>query len=74
MHQTLTDTLGGKSTTYLWNAKEIRPSWNDGELSNTSMCMLISLGKLNDIFKNDFNTITFAMYPIYLNIGFGYAF
>lgn len=29
---------------------------------------------LNDIFKKDFNTITFAMYPIYLNIGFGYAF
>jgi len=29
---------------------------------------------LNDIFKNDFNTVTFAMYPIYLNIGFGYAF
>ena len=29
---------------------------------------------LNDIFKNDFQTITFAMYPIYLNVGFGYAF
>ncbi len=29
---------------------------------------------LNDIFKSDFKTITFAMYPIYLNIGFGYAF
>lgn len=29
---------------------------------------------LNDIFKKDFQTITFAMYPIYLNIGFGYAF
>lgn len=29
---------------------------------------------LNDIFKSDFETITFAMYPIYLNIGFGYAF
>jgi len=29
---------------------------------------------LNDIFKKDFNTITFAMYPIYLNIGFGYSF
>ncbi len=26
---------------------------------------------LNDIFKKDFNTITFAMYPIYLNIGLG---
>lgn len=29
---------------------------------------------LNDAFKSDFNTITFAMYPIYLNVGFGYAF
>lgn len=29
---------------------------------------------LNDIFKKDFNTITFGMYPIYLNMGFGYAF
>lgn len=29
---------------------------------------------LNDIFKKDFKTITFPMYPIYLNVGFGYAF
>ncbi|MDO4165107.1 MAG: porin family protein [Bacteroides sp.] len=29
---------------------------------------------LNDIFRKDFDTITFAMYPIYLNLGFGYAF
>lgn len=29
---------------------------------------------LNDIFRKDFKTITFAMYPIYLNVGFGYAF
>lgn len=29
---------------------------------------------LNDIFKKDFETITFAMYPIYLNLGFGYRF
>lgn len=29
---------------------------------------------LNDAFKKDFNTITFAMYPIYLNVGFGYVF
>lgn len=28
----------------------------------------------NDIFRKDFQTITFAMYPIYLNIGFGYVF
>ncbi len=29
---------------------------------------------LNDIFNKDFKTITFAMYPIYLNIGCGYRF
>lgn len=29
---------------------------------------------LNDIFKKEFKTITFSMYPIYLNVGFGYAF
>lgn len=29
---------------------------------------------LNDIFNKNFNTITFAMYPIYLNVGFGYKF
>lgn len=29
---------------------------------------------LNDIFKKDFDTVSFAMYPIYLNLGFGYAF
>lgn len=29
---------------------------------------------LNDIFKKEFKTVTFDMYPIYLNIGFGYAF
>ena len=29
---------------------------------------------LNDIFKKDFKTITFPMYPVYLNVGFGYAF
>ncbi|NDV59136.1 porin family protein [Bacteroides sp. 519] len=27
-----------------------------------------------DIFKSNFKTITFAMYPIYLNVGFGYVF
>lgn len=29
---------------------------------------------LNSIFKKDFETITFSMYPIYLNVGFGYSF
>ncbi|NDW11499.1 PorT family protein [Bacteroides sp. 214] len=27
-----------------------------------------------DIFKSNFKTITFSMYPIYLNVGFGYVF
>ena len=27
-----------------------------------------------DIFKKDFETITFNLYPIYLNVGFGYSF
>lgn len=29
---------------------------------------------LNDVFKSSFKTITFNMYPIFLNAGFGYAF
>ena len=29
---------------------------------------------MNDIFHSDFNTITFNMYNVYLNIGFGYIF
>lgn len=29
---------------------------------------------LNDIFRPSFDVITFDMYPIYLNVGFGYAF
>lgn len=29
---------------------------------------------LNNIFEKDFKTISFNMYPIYLNAGFGYAF
>lgn len=29
---------------------------------------------LNDIFKSSFKTVTFNLYPIYLNVGFGYKF
>lgn len=29
---------------------------------------------LNDIFNKNFKTISFSMYPIYLNLGFGYRF
>ena len=29
---------------------------------------------VNELFKSDFKTISFAMYPIYLNIAFGYRF
>ena len=28
----------------------------------------------NDIFKSSFKTVNFNLYPIYLNIGFGYIF
>lgn len=28
----------------------------------------------NGIFKSDFKTVAFTMYPIYLNVGFGYSF
>lgn len=28
----------------------------------------------SDIFKGDFKTVTFNMYPVYLNVGFGYQF
>lgn len=38
-----------------------------------NVCADLTWG-LNDIFQKDFDTITFAMYPIFLNIGFGYAF
>ena len=37
------------------------------------VCGELSWG-LNNIFKSDFKTITFNMYPVYVNIGFGYAF
>ena len=29
---------------------------------------------LNDIFVSSFKTVSFNMYPIYLNFGFGYLF
>ena len=29
---------------------------------------------LNDIFKSSFKTVNFSLYPIYLNLGFGYMF
>jgi len=29
---------------------------------------------LNDIFERSFKTVSFNMYPIYLNVGFGYIF
>lgn len=38
-----------------------------------NVCADLTWG-LNDVFERDFNTITFAMYPVYLNVGFGYAF
>lgn len=37
------------------------------------ICARLTWG-LNDIFEKDFSTISFSMYPIYLNIGLGYRF
>lgn len=37
------------------------------------LCGSLSWG-LNDIFRKDFDTVSFSMYPIYLTIGFGYDF
>jgi hypothetical protein len=46
-------------------------SWNAS--SHLNVFSNLSWG-LNDIFESDFETITFSMSPIYLNIGFGYVF
>ena len=37
-------------------------------------CLIELTYGTNNIFKKDFKTITFDMYPIYMNIGFGYHF
>lgn len=50
---------------------EIGSNWNAS--SHLNVFSNLSWG-LNDVFKSDFKTITFAMKPIYLNVGFGYVF
>lgn len=47
------------------------------KLKSLTLCLLFGAlfaSCINDIFKDDFKTVTFAMYPIYLNLSFGYTF
>ncbi|RHJ80663.1 porin family protein [Parabacteroides sp. AM08-6] len=55
---------------FQWGA-QLGAEWR--AFKHLNVCADLTWG-LNDIFKKDFETITFAMYPIYLNVGFGYAF
>ncbi|MHC5202492.1 porin family protein [Myroides sp. LJL110] len=50
---------------------EIGSSWK--ATRNFNVFANLNMG-LNNIFRSDFKTITFDMYPIYLNVGFGYTF
>ncbi|MEY8485670.1 porin family protein [uncultured Parabacteroides sp.] len=55
---------------FQWGA-QLGAEWR--AFKHLNVCADLTWG-LNDIFHKDFKTITFAMYPIYLNVGFGYAF
>lgn len=55
---------------FQWGA-QLGVEWR--AFSHLNVCADLMWG-INDIFKKDFQTITFAMYPVYLNVGFGYAF
>lgn len=69
----------GKSAPYDFSKDMRKFQWGlqlGGEwkaFKHLNVCADLTWG-LNDIFKKDFDTVTFAMYPIYLNLGFGYAF
>ncbi len=56
--------------TFLWGA-QLGMSWQAFKHLNVNANLTWGF---NDIFKSSFNTITFNMYPIYFNVGFGYAF
>ncbi len=70
---------GGKTATYDFSSNlrhvhygaQIGGSWH--AYRNFSINADLTWG-FNDIFESDFKTITFNMYPIYLNLGFGYKF
>lgn len=53
-----------------WNAR-LGASWQAYKHFSVNADFLFGL---NDIFRQHFHTISFAMYPIYLNAGFGYRF
>lgn len=55
---------------FQWGAR-IGAEWR--AFKHLIVCADLAWG-FNDIFQKDFDTITFGMYPIYLNFGFGYAF
>ncbi len=55
---------------FQWGA-QLGASWQ--ALSHFNVNADLTWG-LNNIFKKDFKTVKFNMYPIYLNIGFGYIF
>lgn len=55
---------------FQWGA-EIGAEWK--AFKHLSVHSRLTWG-FRDIFKSNFDTITFGMYPIYLNVGFGYLF
>lgn len=55
---------------FQWGA-QLGVEWR--AFSHLNVCADLTWG-LNDVFRKDFDTITFSMFPIYLNMGFGYAF
>lgn len=55
---------------FQWGA-QLGAEWR--AFKHLNVCADLTWG-LNDIFQKDFDTVSFAMYPIYLNVGFGYAF
>lgn len=69
----------GKSATYDFSKNIRRFQWG-AQVSaewrafrHLNVCADLTWG-LNDIFRKDFDTITFSMYPIYVMAGFGYVF
>ena len=68
--QTATYNFSSDLCNWLWG-EQIGISWQ--AFKHFSINAEFTYG-MNDIFKKDFKTITFDMYPIYMNIGFGYHF
>lgn len=71
--------LDGKRGTYDFsdNLRRLQPGVQAG--ASWMCCKNININAdlqfgLNDIFEDSFKTVTFNMYPIYLNLGIGYRF